>query len=61
MATAIQRSRRSHLWRVDDPRRLTQACSDVLRDTRGAQAVGAENNRHAVAASTRRTMIAQLG
>jgi hypothetical protein len=52
MATATERSRRSHRWCDDDPRLLTQVCSDVLRDRRGARAAGAEKtNRHAVAVS----------
>jgi hypothetical protein len=53
MATATER-RQSHRWCDGDPRLLTQACSDVLRDRRGARAAGAENNRHTVAALTPR-------
>jgi hypothetical protein len=49
MASATQRSRRSHRWCDGDPRLLTQVCSDVLRD--GAQAAVAENDRHAAAVS----------
>ena len=48
MATATVRSRQSNRWCDGDPRPLTQECSDVLRDGRGAQAAAAENNRGAV-------------
>jgi len=35
-------------WCEGDPELLARACSDVMRDTRGAEAAVAENNREAI-------------